>query len=1039
MKPSRPLRVLLLSLACSAALAAHAQAPAGTPVGAPAIDIRAGDLATALDAYARQSGTQLVYRADALKGARTAGARGLPADQALDRLLAGSGFAARRDGSGAVVIVQQALLAQASPTPAPAAARPAPPPPTPEPDVSELQAIQVTGSRIPRAQVEGPAPITVVTAQDIKAAGLVSVPDVLKSLSQNNGYTQGQQNTTNAQSTPGAQAVDLRGLGPNHTLVLVNGRRIADFPLPLNSRSNFTDIGNIPLGMIDRIEILTGSASAVYGSDAMAGVINFILKKSADGTTIDYRYGDTERGGGASHNLNLTSGFERGAFSGIVGLELIDKDPLWGTDRRIQDSTLDAPTERRRLPRMIAQMHKESSPRGLAPPDGCDALSGLNEGTTVLSEDTRGRPYCGSDRAIAYRTITNGRKGATAYGSFEYRVNDDLSWFADTQIGHQKVQLLTGTNGNILTSNYGNIASDHMGWAFYDPASADVDDSIFYNAGTDEFEIWQRQFAPEEVGGLKNRMNTTTEKTFAVTTGLNGSFGEDWNWEAAFNHSQYKATVKMPRILAAAANEFFLGPRLGYDDDGYAIYNPDPTRLFTPLTPAQFASISTMSTWHPKATNDNISFTTDTTSLFSLPAGDVGFAGALEYGRQSYAINPDPLALTDTAYFGPRYGDGDGSRNRWSMAAELRVPLLSSLQASVAGRYDRYTYAGESPSKFTYSLGLEWRPLDTLLVRGSYGTGFRAPDMHYLFAGSDYYRKISTDYFQCRTDEPGWSDVECYDDGSWDINTRDVYAGNKDLAVETSKSFTAGFVWSPVSNFDLAVDYYSIEVRNQVQVQDRELLRSTEADCRLGVTDDGDAVDINSPTCVDALARVVRDEDGFITSVLFGPINIAREKTTGVDMTANYRLQTANAGDFRFSGSYTRVSTHTRQLHPGDATEDMLDVSFSDATMPRIKGNLGANWDKGAWGAGLFGNYVGRVPNWANEAWTQATWRFNGTARYDISDHLRISLAVNNLLDKMPPKDATWESYPYYDTAWFDSMGRSYYLQLTWKLGGSAL
>ena len=1023
----RPFRRLLLALACSAALAAQAQSNS-------VLDVPAGDLATALATYAQQSGTQLIYRADQLKGARSGGLHGQAASpQALDALLKGSGFRAQRDASGAVLIVPS-TGSQAAP------ARPAPAPRATPQAVGEtaptvLEGIQVTGSRIPRAQVEGPAPITVVNAEQIRAAGFTSVPEVLRSLSQNSGSVQGQQNTTGAQSTPGAQAVDLRGLGPNHTLVLVNGRRVADFPLPLNSRSNFTDIGNIPLGMIDRVEILTGSASAVYGSDAMAGVINFILKKSTDGITIDYRYGDTERGGGASHNLNLTGGFERGDFSGIVGLELIDKDPLWGTDREIQDSTLDAPTSRRRLPRMIAQSNRT------APTDGCAAMAGLNEGTTVLATDTRGRAYCGSDRAIAYRTITNGRKGATAYGSFEFRINDDLSWFADTQIGHQKVELLTGTNGNILTSSWGNIASDHMGWAFYDPNSTDVDDSIFYNEGIGRYELWQRQFTPEEVGGLKNRMNTTTEKTFALTTGFKGGFGEDWNWEAAYNHSQYKAEVKMPRILAAAANAFFLGPRLGYDEDGYAIYNPNYARLFTPLTPEQFASISTMSVWHPKAENDNLSFTADTTSLFTLPAGDVGFAGAIEYGRQSYRINPDPLALTDSAYFGPRYGDGRGDRDHWSAAGELRMPLLSSLQASLAGRYDRYSYGSSNPGKFTYSLGLEWRPLDTLLVRSSYGTGFRAPDMHYLFAGTDYYRKISTDYYQCRTDPDaaGFSDDDCYNDGTWDINTRDVYTGNMALDVETSKSFTGGFVWSPSANFDLAVDYYAIEVKNQVQVLDREWIRATEADCRLGVTDDGETVDGNSPTCVEMKARVIRDADGDITSVLFGPMNIASEKTSGVDVTANYRLQTAAAGDFRFSGSYTWVRRHDRQLRQGDPSEDMLDVGFADATIPRVKGNLGASWEKEAWAASLFGNYVGRVPNWANDAWTPASWRFNGSARYDINDHFRVSLTVNNLLDKMPPKDATWESYPYYDTAWFDSMGRSYYVQLTYKFGGKPL
>lgn len=898
----------------------------------------------------------------------------------------------------------------------------------------QMDTVQVTGSRIPRAQVEGPAPVTVVTAEQIQAAGFTSVPDVLRSLSQNSGTVQGQQNTTGAQSTPGAQAVDLRGLGPNHTLVLINGRRIADFPLPLNGRSNFTDIGNIPLGMIERVEVLTGSASAVYGSDAMAGVINFILKKSTDGTIIDYRYGDTERGGGQSHRLTLTSGFERGNFSGIVGVELLDKRPLWGYERSIQDSTLDAPSERRRLPRLTAQILNWEDDVNIAPADDCKAMAGLNGGTTVLAEDRFGEPYCGSERAIAYRTIENERKGANAYGSFEYRFSDTLSWFADVQLGHQKVRLLTGTNGN-------DVVSDHMGWEFHDPTSTNnYRDKVFYNDLTGQREIWSRQFTPEETGGLRNRMNTTTQKTLALTTGLKGVFGQDWNWEAAWNHSQYKADVSMPRIRAEAANRLFLGERLGYTSRGYAIYAPDPTRLFTPLTPAEFASIAAMSTFHPKAENDNLSFTVDTPALFSLPAGDVGFAGALEYGEQSYRINPDPLALTEDAYFGPRYGDGHGSRDRWSAAGELRLPLASTVLASLAGRYDRYSYGNQNPGKFTYSMGLEWRPLDTLLVRSSYGTGFRAPDMHYLFAGNDYYRtRYATDYYDCRTAEPGVDNGYCYDDGSYDVSTFDVYAGNMALDVETSKSFSAGFVWSPLDGLDLAVDYYKIQVMNQVQVQDRERLRITEADCRLGATDGGVAVDINSPTCQDAIARVIRDEDGYITSVHFGPINIAKEETSGIDVAANYRLQTAGAGDFRFSANHTWVHRHTFQRYPGDASEDMLHYSTYSPALPRIKSNVGVNWDMGAWGASLFGNYLGRVPNYDDDAWTGSTWRFNAGGRYDINDHLRVSLSVNNLFDKMPPKDATWANYPYYDTAWFDSVGRSYYVQVTWKLGGKPL
>src|SRR5690606_37838421 len=301
------------------------------------------------------------------------------------------------------------------------------------------------------------------------------------------------------------------------------------------------------------------------------------------------------------------------------------------------------------------------------------------------------------------------------------------------------------------------------------------------------------------------------------------------------------------------------------------------------------------------------------------------------------------------------------------------------LQASLAGRYDRYSYGDQDPGKFTYSAGLEWRPDDTLLLRASYGTGFRAPDMHYLFAGADYYRTASTDYHQYLSENPGASDGGCYDwdYGNYDANTMDVYAGNMQLDVETSKSFTAGFVWSPAPNFDLAVDYYRIRISNQVQSQSREQLRIDEANCRLGITDTGLPVDINSPTCVDALARVVREDPddplSTITSVHFAPINIANEETSGIDVTANYRLQTASAGDFNFNANYNWTHEHTRQQYPGDPREDMLDVGFSATTLPRTKANLGASWDGGAWGASLFGTYLGRVANYDNDAWTRST------------------------------------------------------------------
>src|SRR6185295_682121 len=181
-----------------------------------------------------------------------------------------------------------------------------------------LEEVVVIGSRIPRVKAEGPAPVTTISAQDIENQGLTSVPDLLKALTQNGGETQSPQSFSGADFTPGAEQVDLRGLGPNHTLVLVNGRRIADFPLPLDGLSNFTDISNIPVGMIERVEVLSGSSSAIYGSDAIAGVVNFVLKKDVEGVDISYRYGTpTADGGGDSHELSLSAGVSRDKFHAV--------------------------------------------------------------------------------------------------------------------------------------------------------------------------------------------------------------------------------------------------------------------------------------------------------------------------------------------------------------------------------------------------------------------------------------------------------------------------------------------------------------------------------------------------------------------------------------------------------------------------------------------------------------------------------------------------------------------------------------------------
>lgn len=899
-----------------------------------------------------------------------------------------------------------------------------------ESSTTPLEEVVVIGSRIPRLKQEGPAPITVIDARQIESEGLTNVPDLLKALTQNAGATQSQQSFSGNDFTPGAEQVDLRGLGPNHSLVLVNGRRIADFPLPLDGLSNFTDISNIPVGMIEKVEVLSGSASAIYGSDAMAGVVNFVLKKDVDGLNFSYRYGTpTADGGGESHRISMSAGVSRERFHAVFGLELLDQRPLWAFDRKIQDSTLDNPATDTPFPRRDFLRIEPNEEVYIDPGQAtCDSLSGLNKGTIVWGsrpgwgpfdddlDDYGDGHYCGSNESIGYGTITNSRRGATGFASLNFDLSDTTTLFADVLIGVSKVKSFK----DVLSWNYMDAAGNEEG--------------TFFNDQVGDLDNWYRQFTPEEMGGLERGMIHNDQTTITITPGIKGSIGDAWKYEAYLNHSQYKVKVGWPQIVASAANELFLGPQTGEDDDGLASFDADPARLYTPLTRAEYDSISARTIYHPEARNDYGSFTLTNGELFSLPAGPVGFAANLEAGNQAYELNPDPLAL-GYYYFSWKDQDGHGSRNHWSGSYEFRVPVVEMLELSTAGRYDSYHFAGNDVAKFTYNFGLEFRPLDTLLVRGYYGTGFRAPDLHYVFAGSGQVESGGNDYFLCRTEEP---DEEIGDCSFADIGVIAIRNGNRELEPETSKSWGAGVVWSPSDNFMVSLDYFDVKLDDQVQNLRVDNVLQDEADCRLGETDTGTPVDITSPTCVDAIARVVRYpvgsvSEGEVASVRVNPINIANESTDGVDFGVRYR-QPFGESSLTFYASHTKVFNHESQQYVGDPTIDQFNPE-SGFVIPRSKTSASLTLDTGPWSATLHAQRLDKIANWGEDDLLPASILLNASVEYEIAETVSARLTVDNLADKKPVKDPTHGSYPYYDVSWFDSTGRAVYFTVNYRFG----
>ncbi|WP_157218766.1 TonB-dependent receptor domain-containing protein [Flavisphingomonas formosensis] len=897
--------------------------------------------------------------------------------------------------------------------------------------------IVVLGSRIPRVTVEGPAPVTVISSDDILKNGYQSVPDLLRAITQNGGETQSQQSASGASFTPGAQQVDLRGLGPNHTLVLVNGRRIADFPLPFKGQSNFTDISNIPVGLIERVEVLSGSASAIYGSDAISGVVNFQLKQKADGTRIDLRLGDTQHGGGASQRLSLTSGWDTGAFHGVVGIELLRQKPLWEYQRKRQDSTADNPTTEQPLARrtfLRTDQYTDYIDPGAAT---CAKLANLNGGTTYYASrpgyDVNGNDgyFCGSNESVGYGTMISSRKSLNSYASLGYTLSDHAELFADLQFSYSKLKLFR----DVLDWYYETPDGNEEG-TFYNKRQLPentYDGSLLDN--------WYRQFTPEEMGGLGAGMTRNRSITFNITPGIKGRFGRDdkWSYEVSYNHAEYRSRVAFPEVVIDKANAFFLGPQLGVDpDSGYPIFDADPARLYTPLTPAEYRSITQDAIYRPKSRTDNFSATLNTTELFHLPAGPVGFAAIGEIGSQGYNLRPDPLALGHY-YVGLTDSTGKGSRRHWGLGYEFRVPVFSFLQIETAGRYDHYRAAGNGFGKFTYNAGAELRPTRNLLFRAAYGTGFRAPDLHYVFSGPGDTHPSGTDYYLCRTLQPDVAIGDCDYSDEGIVSHR---TGNRALKPETSKSLNAGVVWQPTRRFDVSVDYFRVALRNEVLDMQVDSVLRDEADCLLGQTAAGTPVDPNSPTCLDAIARVQRYGSGALQGRLQGvyinPINVAKETTDGIDIAAHMRFPTRSIGEFSLSVGYTYVFNHTTRQYPGDPTISKLAYD-SDYDIPRDKGTASLSWSLDKLSATIQGQRLGRLPNYDEDRHLKATYLFNLSAQYDVTDHARISFTVDNLFDQGPQRDSSYASYPYYDISWFDGVGRSFYLQLTYKLGGAKL
>ena len=915
---------------------------------------------------------------------------------------------------------------------------------------TDLDKVQVVGSRIKRAQIEGPAPVQVITRAEIEKEGFTSVGDVLMSLPQQASATfSGDQGVTGF--TPNAQVVNLRGLGPGFTLTLVNGRRPAQYPQPYNRDNNVVNVRAIPTSIVERIEVLSGGASAIYGSDAVAGVVNIVLRENMDGNAANISVGTTHEGGGDRYDLELSGGRSGDRWSAMWAFQAGGNEAIFGDQRSFMADTRNNPYGLTVNPNLaLIAIRQSASPSG---PTGHEALYPGQAvcdlfGFSTVTTASRGT-YCGSYETNAARTIRNSQQYYSAYGHGTFDITPNVQLFGSATFFDLNARAGAGTE-------FWSTSGDR-----FNTTASGGTTSVYFDADLGHLVQLQRVFQPFELGGPEAATTHFDEQTYDITAGLRGTWGERWDWEGFVQHAEYDYTQDRPRLLAKPVHDLFLGPRLGYVS-GFAVHRLNRNAWFTPWTPEQYQAVSTRVINQGKTSSSAINFNFSG-DLFDLPAGPVGFAGVIEGVRQTTDLRSDPRtdplrpADGQTVYNLVSSGRTEGERDRYAIGAEFRVPILSNLSAQLAARYDLYDDITNVDGATTYNLGLEFRPFESLLLRSSYATSFKAPDMQLVFAeGAASYSNILDEY-SCRAGTgPGAllgprSRAQCNVTGDPTIYSAQTnLAGNPGLKEEEGTSWTAGFVWDIMDNMSVTVDWYRIELEDQAAQLSGDYIMQAEAACRLGSWSNPNRLPTTAAFCDNITSLVTRQSapgtalDGRVDRINAAYINLAYRRVEGYDATYRYRHQFDRLGTVGLNIAYSLTTSDQRKTFPEDPIVERRDDAY-DVIRSRVRASV--SWSKNDYDATLFMNRLGSslsynedpgcfaAPN-QNVCWD---WRLDPFTTYNLTvgkrfgQNVRAQIDVVNLENKMFRNDPS-APWPYY-YAWTgaDPWGRRFNFSVSYR------
>ncbi|MBS0373726.1 MAG: TonB-dependent receptor [Proteobacteria bacterium] len=901
----------------------------------------------------------------------------------------------------------------------PLAASAADGPPASATPIETLEPVVVTGSYIRRTDTESPSPVTVITSEDLAKQGYSTIADAIRSVSADGSGTLTQ--AFSGAMAGGASGVSLRGLSVDATLVLVDGHRMAPYPLADDGQRPFVDISALPMGIVERVEVLRDGASAIYGSDAIAGVVNIITKKEFTGLDLTGTLGSTYRWDGQSQRFSATYGFGNLATEG--------HNVYFNVEVRHQEA--------------IAQEARGSyiAALDLTPWSGPDLRGGIVNGTTPLD----GTSYTVPGQVSP---LVNGQPGDVFYQlpgcapQNQIPNNGGCAW--DTNL-YKKLQPRTA--GLNLSAHYAQrLAGDWTNTVsanYFLSQSEQYRQPNAYNVGTALVPfVWAGSKS-----GIVNQFDTTATQILLAPTSPDNPFNPASPYFAAaqaYYGANFANYVGLPAIFYGALT--FLPPQ-------HAIYGTDVYRFVddlkgtagawdvaaavgyvrdeTHVTYQGFVDVAALNNafatgtlrvgqnanlnppslisqlvpeTHDVATS-TVAFVSATAArkLWALPGGELSVAIGLE-ARTLKQDNPgEPGApegniLMDGSFY------AHGTQSVQAAFVEFSAPVLHSLELDAAGRLDRYDSAGTA---FTPKFGIKWRPLRQLALRGTFARGFRAPGIAESGNAGTASSVAPAPYDPVRCPVTGLA-ADCSGQGSAvAVLTR----SNPNLQPEKSRSYTVGFILEPVKHLSLTVDYFDIRRDNEITPAPYSLDNAVRTPAPPGSPLPGQIVEYLTPY-----------------------VNASYSLVTGVDaeLKAGLNLGAYGKLDFRLDASHQMRNEQTVDGTTYHYVGTVGPTALSGATgSPATRGSASLDWTHGPVSAGVSYNYRSAMRGYDESVGPTCLQLYDPNpncyvagfgyasvyGQYQWNEHLDITATISNVTNRLPPLDTATYGGQNYDAS----------------------